>query len=310
MSLIDVDPMDSVSIYREAAAPGREIAEYRYKLGKARRTATRQRLSEITVLVDSLLPKILAGIPSRSSDPVDTDDTDAVQEAFKEVELLVGDSVSRAGRWGDLHRHLRFSEGHDWYDIAEADWPDVKATLEAATYAELDPLPVPALDLGEAAESNPTGGIATELAWDSLTPEGFERLLYNLLNSLPAFTNVQWLVHTNATDKGRDISANRMVDDGSGGMRIERVIVQAKHWRTKPVNTAAVADTVAQMKLWQPPLIHALIIATSGKFSTDGVDWYERHNESGQSPRIEAWTDSHLERMLASNPAVAASAGL
>lgn len=41
------------------------------------------------------------------------------------------------------------------------------------------------------------------------------------------------------------------------------------------------------MQLWQPPIVHSLIIATSGKFSADGVQWFENHNQKGQLPLIE-----------------------
>ena len=36
------------------------------------------------------------------------------------------------GRWGDLHRHLYFGQGHDWHDIHEFDWPSVRSDVEGA----------------------------------------------------------------------------------------------------------------------------------------------------------------------------------
>jgi hypothetical protein len=44
---------------------------------------------------------------------------------------------------GELHRHLYFGQGHDWHDIAELDWPFVRADIEAADLSDADPLPVP-----------------------------------------------------------------------------------------------------------------------------------------------------------------------
>lgn len=64
------------------------------------------------------------------------------------------------------------------------------------------------------------------------------------------------------------------------------------------------------MQLWQPPIVHSLIIATSGKFSADGVQWFENHNQKGQLPLIEIWPDSHLERLLAGHPSLVAAEGL
>ena len=60
------------------------------------------------------------------------------------------------------------------------------------------------------------------------------------------------------------------------------------------------------MSLWEPPVVHALLIATSGRFTTDAVDWIEKHNEKGRSPRIEMWPDSRLESLLSQKPGIVA----
>lgn len=68
-------------------------------------------------------------------------------------------------------------------------------------------------------------------------------------------------------DRGRDLSLDRVLRDSTGGVRNARVIVQAKHWLKRSVGPADVTATLAVVKLWEPPLIRGLIIATSGRFT-------------------------------------------
>lgn len=148
------------------------------------------------------------------------------------------------------------------------------------------------------------------LRWASMDADGFERLLFDLLRSSPEYRNVQWLMHTQAADRGRDLSMDRVLHDSAGGTHSERVIVQAKHWQKKSVNLPTVAATVAAVKLWERPVIRILIIATSGHFSADAVQWAEQHNDSGAAPFIELWPASKLEALLAAKPGLAAAHGL
>lgn len=298
--------MNPLGAYRAIEAPERDLREYRYRLNSARRKAIRGRLQELMGTIDEALPLILSELSDDPTVRIDLIACDHVRASLPEIERLLGDAAPRAGRWSDLWRHLHFSQAQDWRDISEVDWPDVKARIDQVTYAELDPIPVSIGDLGEAAAANPRGPVATALAWGRLEPEGFERLLYNVLSATPGWQNVQWLTKTNAPDRGRDISAERVISDAAGGVRTERVIVQAKHWQTRSVNAQAIAEALTQASLWQPPVIHTLVVATSGRFSADGVAWYEMHNQRGQLPLIELWPDSHLERLLASHPALAA----
>lgn len=299
------------SLYEDLEQPTRDLAEYRYRLTKARRRATSNRLQELTGIVDGILPKLLVDVDPLSRDTIGNPSTQIVRESVAEIERLLGDTTVRKGRWSDLHRHLAWNMGQDWHDIYLMDWPSVKEDIAAAMYADADPLPVPAdIDLGDAASGHLTGAATTALAWGNLDAPGFERLLFDLLNLLPGFQNVQWLMHTNAADRGRDISAERVVPDGAGGVRTERIILQAKHWQSKSVNVADISTNLAQVALWTPPLVHSLVIASSGRFSTDGVQWIEQHNQSGQLPFIEPWPDSQLERLLSGHPALAPAHGL
>lgn len=307
---LEVDELPPLAIAEYGDRPSKEMAEYRHRLHRARRRAARERLRELSGFVDLALPRLLDGVDRLSPEKLETADTSAVAEAIAEIERLIGDSTERRGRWGDLHRHLRFSEGHDWHDISEFDWPSVRADVEAAGFDDTEPLPVPKIDLGEAASSRLTGKATTALPWGELSDDDFERLLYDLLRDIPEHHNVQWLMQTRAADRGRDLSLDRVQQDSTGSTRSERVIVQAKHWQQKSVSAADVAATLAGCKLWQPPVVRCLIVATSGRFSANAVDWVERHNGTGDAPLIEMWPESRLETLLAQKPYIAAAHGL
>src|SRR6185437_14681359 len=154
------------------------------------------------------------------------------------------------GRWSDLHRHIHFGLGHDWHDIYEFDWPSIRPDVEAAAFTDTDPLPVPNIDLGQAAAGHLTGTATITLPWERLDDDGFERLLYDLLRAFPDHQNVQLLMHTRAPDRGRDLSMERVLQTSTGEIRTERVIVQAKHWLKRSVSVPDVAATLATVKMW------------------------------------------------------------
>ena len=297
-------------LWEAAERPGRDIAEYRFRLHRARRRAVRERLQALTAIIDAALPRMLADVERGSNDELQGEGATTIREAIEEIERLMGDATARQGRWSDLHRHLRFSQGHDWHDILEFDWPTVKPDIEAASFADTEPLPVPDSDLGTAAAANPAGSVTTALHWENLDDTGFERLLYDLLRALPGHENVQWLMNTRAADRGRDLSLERLIQDGSGAVRVERVIVQAKHWLSRSVRATDISDTLTNIKLWQPPVVRGLVIATSGRFTSDAVSWAEQHNESGAAPFIDLWPDSKLESLLSQHPHLVVAHGL
>ncbi len=287
--------------------PGHQLDEYRFRLGQARRRAIHDRLNELTSTVNVTLTQIIESFEPDSSARVEDPRTAVVADSVSEIERLLGDTTERKGRWGDLHRHLHFGQGHDWHDIAEMDWPSVRADIEAASLSELDPLPVPAIDLGVAASARPTGGASIGLDWSVIDDDGFERLLFDLLRGFPSYQNVEWLMKTRAPDRGRDLSAERVIKDDGGTTRTERVIVQAKHWTSKSVAPADITNTLAALSLWEPPIVRALVIATSGRFTTDAVAIVEKHNSDGKLPLIELWPDSRLETQLSQRPDLVAS---
>ena len=205
--------------------------------------------------------------------------------AFGQLERLAGDQIPRTKAWSQLQRHLAWRQGVDLHDIAESDWPAVRSEIQQNLYSELEPVPVAVEDLGSLAESKPRGTVTTALRWSNLSAEEFERLIFNLISDADGYANPQWLMQTAAADRGRDLSVERVVTDALSGTIRERVITQAKHWLTRSVSVDDLAGLAAQMELWGHPSVDVLIIATSGRFTADAVDWVETHDAGGTRPR-------------------------
>ncbi|MEV0058465.1 hypothetical protein [Nocardia sp. NPDC050718] len=108
--------------------------------------------------------------------------------------------------------------------VNEFDWPTIKPDIEAGSLSDTDPIPVPEFDLGQAAAGRLTGAASTALHWDQIDDDTFERLLYDLLREFPEHENVTWLTKTRAPDRGRDLALDRILQDGTGCVRRERVI--------------------------------------------------------------------------------------
>jgi hypothetical protein len=290
--------------------PEEDLAEYRYRLSRARRRVIRDRLQELTATVENLLPQMLVDVARDDPERLEDMRVEEVVDAISEIERLMGDTATRQGRWSDLHRHIYFGQGHDWHDIQEFDWPSVKEDIQAAGLSESDPLPVPKdVDLGQLA-SKPGGRASTAIDWAKLTPDQFEHMLYDLIRVRPGYQNVQLLMKTNATDRSRDISAERVIKDGAGLVRTERVIIQAKHWLSQSVPPLEIERAVNHMALWGTPVVRGLIVATSGSFTTDAVAWHETHNVQGKQPHIDLWGEARLNTLLSERPWLVANYGL
>jgi hypothetical protein len=109
-------------------------------------------------------------------------------------------------------------------------------------------------------------------------------------------------MHTNAPDRGRDLSVERASSDSLSGTRNQRVIIQSKHWLTKSVRPQDVSEALTEIALWEPPRINVLVMAVSGRFTADAVSWVEKHNDSGRQPAVEMWAESHLEMLERGRP--------
>lgn len=293
-----------MSVEQAIEEPGEAVAEYRHRFAMRRRQLVRQRANELIAAIDELLAKLHREVPADQSVNLrgDTDWT-ALEDAWSELVRVVGDADLQNTRASDFWRHVRFGDRVDLDDIVEQDWPSVRPVIERALYHEDEPMPIAVDDLDTLVQARPTGRVSTKLSFDSLDDVGFERLVFNLLTSTEGYENAKWLSATNAPDRGRDLSVERVVADRLAGTRRERIIVQCKKWR-KSLSATECSNAVAPMYLWGPPPIDELIIATTGRFSTDGIQWIENHNAAGNRPRVEMWPDSHLELLLAGRGAL------
>jgi hypothetical protein len=83
--------------------------------------------------------------------------------------------------------------------------------------------------------------------------------------------------------------------------------VQCKHWRSKSVNLDDVSALMQRVRLWEPPKVDVVVIATSGRFTLDAVQWMENREEARDVPRVVPWPENQIETMLASHPDLIAS---
>jgi len=278
------------------------LNDYRFRVETKRRDLARQAVSGICTQIEAKLVAMGPAAKKRKFNAkMPKTEWAALTALYDSIDALIGKSLARRPeRWNDMSRHLAFGLKCDYTDIVTLDWPNIRQWLDQALYAESDPVPVVTTDLGELVNSKPQGQVATELKWETLLPEGFERLVFNLIDQTKGYENPKWLTHTNAPDRGRDLSVERALQDPLAGSRKQRVILACKH--TDKVNLKVVSELQAQMKLWEPPRVDELIIVTTGRFTTDAIDWIEKRNQSSDAMRIEMWPNSHLERLLARRP--------
>lgn len=306
------EPSAQASVETWIEEPGRELGEYRFRLNTKRRQLIRDALVGLIDAIDADLRilRATAGNDDEQNRKLDPDAWVEVREHMKQIEVLLGSSVKKPDRWSDMMRHIRFGETGDLHDIEQVDWPTVKAGLRKGLYGANEPLPVQVDDLGSLVATRPSGPVTTALNWGDLDDEGFERLIFSLISDAPGYENPEWLMQTRAPDRGRDLSVTRVSQDELSGTTRSRVVIQCKHWRSRSVNLAEAAAAKEQMSTWTAPRVDVLVIASSGRFTADAVTWVETHNAAGVAPRVEMWPESHLERLLASRPALIAELGL
>jgi hypothetical protein len=298
---LDGELTDRAALDSDLHQQGEILADYRFRLGTKRRELARQAVHELCAEVEAKLRELKESAEHlKHNAPMPKEKWKELSVLFKSIDALLGKTFGRPRRWNDMARHLSFGVKTDYDDIVNHDWPEVREWLDGALYTDSDPVPVTATDLGDLVASKPHGPVATELNWQVLTPADFERLVFNLIDQTKNYENPKWLTHTNAPDRGRDLSVDRMLRDSLAGSRKQRVILACKH--TDSVNLKTVAELVAQMKLWEPPRVDELIIVTTGRFTTDAIDWIEKHNNGSNVLRLEMWPDSQLERLLARRP--------
>ena len=298
-----------VSVEQGISAPGEAIREYRFRFNRVRRSLVRKRAQELLGDIAALLPELQKRV-ERDAEPITEPEWGTLVERIREVDRLMGSSVSRTGRWNDLRRHLAFAQGVDLHDIADHDWPSVRRDIESALYDEHEPMPVEVADLGELVATQPRGSVTTRLAWDVLSDEEFERLVFNIIREAAGYENALWLTKTRAPDRGRDLSVDRVVSDSLSGVTRLRVIIQCRNWLARSIGPRDVADALASMPLCEPPPVDVLVLATSGRFTGDAVTWIDTHNDARKRPTLEPWADSHLESLLTQRPYLVSEFGL
>ena len=293
--------VDEIQQYDEKTrAPGREIQKYRASLIQARRELVRDHLQAAMAEIDPLLRSLTARVP-KDHQRIEDENWSKLTAVLARIERLTGSMVPRRARWRDMRRHANIGQGVDLHDIAVLDWPSVRAEIEANLYSDLEPLPVTVGNVLDLVRSRPAGPVTMKLNWNAISPDLFERLLYDILKGAAGYANAQLLMHTNAPDRGRDISVERTVTDPLTGARTQRVIVQAKHWLSRPVGLSDISSTLTQMELWNPRP-HVMIMATTGRFTLDAVAWVEQRDQDGAMPFVELWSEVHLEQLLAERP--------
>jgi restriction endonuclease len=225
---------------------------------------------------------------------------------FSRIERLTGDLVPGKAGWNDMRRHLSFQQPCDISDIATMDWLSVRLEVQTSLYGDREPLPVAVDDLADLVRARPSGPVSTRLDWAKINDEDFEALIFELVRRTEGYENVNWLMKTNAADRGRDIEAYRVVRDPLAGVRRYRIIIQCRHWQRRSVGRSDLIDCAESVRLWEPALIDELIIATTGRFSQDAVELAEKRNRERAIPAILPWPNSHLEALLSRKPSLAA----
>jgi len=302
----------TLSVEQRIQAPPRELGEYKHRFIKKRRALVRDAISALVDRSDQTVRRLAPLVESGHTDGTKVESPDFVEfkREVAEIGMLLGSSIAKPPRWYDLGRHLGFGMYGDLRDVVRQDWPAVSAGLRKTAYADNEAIPVEVEDLGSLVGAKPQGTVATRLKWDALKEDDFERLIFALISSVPGYQNPEWLMHTNASDRGRDLSVYRVLEDALSGTVRLRTIIQCKHWLSKSVSVSDIATLREQMKLWEPPRIDVCVISTSGRFTADAVAWVEKHNQSDAAMRIEMWPESHLELLLAQRPGVIAQFGL
>ena len=301
-----------ISIERRIQEPSRQLRDYHHRFNQQRKELVRQAITELVDDIDLCLKELSNKLKMSQLEgkPIEDSRFEQLKGNIDQIDFLLGSSVSRPARWSDLRRHLHFGLDHDLQDIIRLDWSSLKAGLRTSLYTEKEAIPTDIQDLGDLVRNKPKGKVATRLLWENLSDEDFERLIFTLISTEKDYENPAWLTKTNAPDRGRDLSAERVHHDSLGGTIRQRVIIQCKHWLSRSIGPADIATLIEQMKLWEPPRVDVQVIATSGRFSADAVAIVEKRNQSDSALRIEMWPESHLERLLANRPAIIAEFSL
>lgn len=136
------------------------------------------------------------------------------------------------------------------------------------------------------------------LSFANLDPTDFEEFVYDLLGEL-GFVNVDWRKGTpknaSPSDRGRDIVAQRVVEDVDGHQRFETWFVDAKHYE-KGVPPESIQGLMTWAESERPDVA---LVACSGFLSNAAKDWIDNYRKN-RAPafRIRHWERPDLAKML------------
>lgn len=308
--VIDLQEADLfTSFYSKVYEQGSEISHYEYVLKKERRKLIFNQVENFIEDVDNILDSLKFILKERDSeDSLKLEEVDPLKHKILQLDNLMGDSVPRPNRWSDLNRHLSFAQVHDLDDIISLDWPSIKTALKSS-FRGNDPFKINIENIKDLVNSaDKSGEIGTGLDWSAITPEKFERLCADLLESSPNWENIEWNTSTRASDRGRDITAFWVFNDETRGTIRERAIIQCKHLLKSNVSARDI-ETFQNLSLTHGK-VDLYIIMTSGKVTDQVTQIVDKQNENNQKPRVEIWADWKLEQLLASHPDIIKSYGL
>lgn len=304
------EPLEDARFEAALWAEGRQLRDYSFRLNRLRRKLMRDKLVETMAAIETQI----SALHDESGDVehydrIHSERWQALAELAKQIDVMLGSTLFPQEKWGSFKRHVHFACRNDLEDIEKQDWPLVRRNIEAVLYAEDEPVPVDVADLSDLISAHPTGNVVTALQWSRIDAGQFERLIYTLVKGVRGYENAEWLMHTNAPDKGRDLSVWRVQEDPLSGVDRKRVLIQCKHW-SKAISQPDAYAAMGQTAMWTDPRVDVLVLATTGRFSSDAVQWIEKHNASTGLPKIEMWPESHLESLLSTRPAIVAEFGL
>lgn len=286
-------------IVDQVQLPRNQLENYEDRLIKTRRKLARNRIDKVIAIVDNLLRSTIS-VQGGLKFSDDSEGWSGLQDMISELDRLLESGSLTDTRLSDLHRHLHYREPCDLSDIVNQDWPSVRAALIGLVF-DGEPLAVSVDDLGELVRSQPTGSVTSKLPWEKLDSETFERLIFDLLRTADGYENTGWLMKTNAPDRGRDLSAERVMKDELSGTKRVHTLIQCKHWVNRSINVSDISALLAKTELWNRKFA-VVIIVTSGRFTQDSVNWQESRESKGEFPAVEFWSGSHLEHLIASRP--------
>jgi hypothetical protein len=120
------------------------------------------------------------------------------------------------------------------------------------------------------------------IPWDDLRGEEFEELCFELLREPEfgdfGFTNVEWF--NGPSDRGRDLIADKIIDEFKGRQRVEQWVIQCKR-KADPITPS---DLRPSFDWAEARDFHGLMLITTSHLTNDTRDWVSGYFSS-QRPR-------------------------